>query len=162
MRKKKNLRSWRVKIWSLFKGHPATSTSSLRTEVVRFMLQRKSPRHRDETGTRLSCSIHSAPLPNIDKTSLLGWVKNGFLAFVDPQKWKELLKFTKSFLLRTWKRFWKQDADAYVHQYKTDFRNLYYGVGQKVRLAFLWEATAKLERTSWLTPCFSASKEISG
>lgn len=126
---KKNLRSWRVKIWSLFKSHPATSTLSLRTEGVRFVMQRKSPRHRDEKGIVSPRSIYSAPLPNIDKTSLPGWVKNGFLSFADPQKWKELLKFTKKLFVKILKRFWKEDADAYVHHYKTDFSNLYDGVG---------------------------------
>ena len=64
---------------------------------------------------------------------------------------RNFLNSLKIFLLRTWKRFWKQDADAYVHQYKTDFSNLYYGIGQEVHLAFPWEATEKPERTFWPT-----------
>lgn len=53
------------------------------------------------------CSTYSVLLPNTDKPSLPGWVKNGFLSFVDPQKWKELLKFTKNLFVKNLKKVLK-------------------------------------------------------
>lgn len=66
---------------------PPPPPASLRTEVVRFVLQRERAHVTEmKKGIRLLVPPTACLLPNTDKPSLPGWVKNGFLSFVDPQK----------------------------------------------------------------------------